>query len=350
MTPEQFCARIGIAHPIIQAPMGGFTPPELVAAVSNAGGLGSLGAPYFTPQQITDAAARIRELTRASFGINVFAGGYATENTIDPAPMLALLAEIHAELDLPPPSLPPLGKSPLKGKIDAVVAAKPAVFSFAFGIPERADIARVQASGSFVIGTATNVAEAKALNEAGVNAIAAQGGEAGAHRGTFIGRFEDSMMPVRELVSAIVQVTDLPVIAAGGLMTGADVADLIKRGAVAGQLGTAYLPCPESSAAPTHKDALMAARSDETRVTRAYSGRHARGIVTEIMRRLDPRPEIILPFPLQNDLTRPLRNAATKAGDARWLSLWAGQGVSRSRQMPAGKLTTVLIAELLAAR
>jgi nitronate monooxygenase len=346
MTSQDFCARLHLAHPIIQAPMGGFTPPELVAAASNAGALGSLGAPYFTQAQIAETVARIRERTDKPFGVNVFAGGYAAENTIDPAPMLAIVAEMHAELKLPPPVLPPLGKIPLREQIDAIVAARPPVFSFAFGIPDAAELARVRAAGIYIIGTATNVAEAEALAAAGVDAIAAQGGEAGAHRGTFIGRFEDSLIPIRQLLPAILAKTSLPVIAAGGLMSGGDIAEVLRLGAVAAQLGTAFLCSPESGAVPAHKAALMAARSDTTTVTRAYSGRHARGLVTEMMRRIDPCPDFILPFPLQNDLTRPLRNAANKAGDARFISLWAGQGVARCRALPAAELVKILAAEL----
>jgi nitronate monooxygenase len=344
-----FLARFGLAHPIIQAPMGGFTTPKLVAEVSNAGGLGSIGAPYFSPEQIAREIADVRAMTSRAFSINVFAGGYAAENTVDPAPMLKLIGEIHGELGLPPPVLPPLGKIPVSAQIDAIVAARPPIFSFAFGIPSESDLRKVRDAGIFIIGTATNVEEARALEKAGVDAVAAQGGEAGAHRGTFIGRFEDAMTPTLDLVTAITNAVSLPVIAAGGLMDGADIAAALKRGAVAAQLGTAFLCCPEAGTVATHREALLAAKSDTTRVTRAYSGRHARGLVTEFMDRVDPRPDIILPFPLQNDLTRPLRGAATKAGDARFLSLWAGQGVTRCRALSAAELVAALAAERAAA-
>ncbi len=350
MNAQQFLERFQLKHPVIQAPMGGFTTPKLVAEVSNAGGLGSIGAPYFTPEKIAQEIADVRALTSGAFSINVFAGGYATENTVDPAPMLKIIGDIHAELGLAPPVLPPLGKIPVSAQIDAIVAARPPIFSFAFGIPSERDLKKVRDAGIFIIGTATTVEEARALEKAGVNAVAAQGGEAGAHRGTFIGRFEDAMMPTLDLVTAITRAIALPVIAAGGVMDGADIAAALKRGAVAAQLGTAFLCCPEAGTAPTHKQALLAAKKDTTRVTRAYSGRHARGLVTDLMERIDPRPEIILPFPLQNDLTRPLRNAATKAADARFLSLWAGQGVARCRALPAAELVAVLASELAAAK
>jgi nitronate monooxygenase len=349
MAEGQFLQRLGLRCPIIQAPMGGFTTPALVAAVSNAGALGSVGAPYFSPEQIAVEAARIRALTDRPFNINVFAGGYATENAVDPGPMLRLLGDIHDELGLAPPVLPPLGKFPLLDQIEAVIAARPAVFSFAFGIPPAEALARLRAAGCLIVGTATTLVEAKALAAAKVDAIVAQGAEAGAHRGTFIGAFEAAMVPTVTLVEQIVATVPLPVIAAGGLMNGADIAAVLKRGAVAAQLGTAFMCCPEAGTAAAHKQALLDARSDTTAVTRAYSGRPARGLVTEFMRRVDPRPEIILPFPLQNDLTRPMRNAATKAGDRRFLSLWAGQGVARIRAMPAAALVARLAEELVAA-
>lgn len=350
MAAQDFLARLDVKHPIIQAPMGGFTTPKLVAEVSNAGGLGSIGAPYFTPDKIAAEIAEVRALTSRAFSINVFAGGYATENTVDPAPMLKVIGDIHGELGLPPPVLPPLGKNPVSAQIDAIVAARPPIFSFAFGIPSESDLKKVRDAGIFIIGTATSVEEARALEKAGVNAVAAQGAEAGAHRGTFIGRFEDAMTPTLDLVTAITKAIALPVIAAGGLMDGADIAAALRRGAVAAQLGTAFLCCPEAGTVPTHREALLAAKADTTRVTRAYSGRHARGLVNGYMERVDPRPDIILPFPLQNDLTRPMRGAATKAGDARFLSLWAGQGVARCRSLPAAELVARLVSELAAAR
>lgn len=345
---SDFLDRLGLTQPIIQAPMaGGFTSPDFVAAVSAEGAQGSLGAAYMTAEQIGDAVARIRSLTGRPFGINLFSGGYATRSDVDPAPMLALFAEIHAELGLPAPVLPKLAKDPFAAQLPAVLEAQPRVFSFTFGLPPAAAIAALKARDIVILGTATNVAEAKALADLGVDAIVAQGEEAGGHRGTFIGSFEDAMVPTLDLVSQIKAAFAIPVIAAGGLMDGRDIAKALAHGAVAAQLGTAFIACPEAGTAQTHKQALLNAKTDTTEITRAYSGRPARGLHTAFMART--KPEFILPFPQQNDLTRPMRGAAAKLGKADYLSLWAGRGVTRSRALPLKDLVRTLAAELQAA-
>ena len=323
---------------------GGAGTPALVAAVSNAGGLGSWGGAYSTPQQILEAAAQIRALTSKPFALNLFAGGYHPERTIDPAPIMALMTRIHAELALPPPVLPPNPQSPFDDQLAAVIEARPAMFSFTFGIPSADAFARLRKAGILTCGTATTVEEGKALAAAGVDCISAQGEEAGAHRGTFLKSFDASMVPVRELVHGLVEAVSVPVIAAGGLMNGRDIAAMLKLGAAAAQLGTAFLPCPECGTPQAHKDALMAARADATLITRAFSGRQARALPNAF---IDAAEEgWILPFRQQNDLTRPMRNAAGAQGRAEYLSLWAGRGVTRSRQMPAADLMKTLVAEV----
>ena len=348
MAENAFLRKWGIDHPIIQAPMaGGATTPELVAACCNAGALGSFGCAYQTPEQILEAARKVKILTQRPFNINLFAGGYEPHRHADPAAMLALMAQVHAELGLPPPVLPPNPESPFDQQLEAVITAQPAVFSFTFGLPPADVLARLKARGIIVIGTATTVAEAKKLEAAGVDAIVAQGEEAGAHRGTFLKSFEESMVPMRELVRDVVAAVNLPVIAAGGIMDGKDIAAALKLGAAAAQLGTAFLPCPECGTSEAHKHALLAARQDTTVITRAFSGRHARGLNNKFIEMV--KPDDILPFGQQNDLTRAMRGAAAKKGDARYLSLWAGRGVTRSRVLPAGELVKTLIAEIAAA-
>lgn len=340
-----FLQALGIEHPIVLAPMaGGAGTPELVAAVSNAGGLGSWGGAYSSAQQILDAARAIRALTRKPFALNLFTGGYGPHPAVDPAPMLALMQDVHAELGLPAPVLPPAPANPVDVQIEAVLEARPAVFSFTFGIADRAAIAQMKKRGILVSGTATTVDEARALEEAGVDSISAQGEEAGAHRGTFLKSFEQSMVPVRDLVHGIVAAVKIPVIAAGGIMDGRDIAEIFSLGAVAAQLGTAFLPCPECGTPETHKRAILNAREDTTVITRAFSGRHARGLRNAFIDRV--ASDAILPFRQQNDLTRPMRGEAAKQGKAEYLSLWAGRGVTRARQMPAGDLVKTLVAEI----
>jgi nitronate monooxygenase len=337
---------LGIEHPIIQGPLGGGpSTPELVAAVSNAGGLGSLGAAYMTPVQITDAIQRIRTLSSRPFNVNLFAGAWSIDPNFDAGPMLALLAEVHETLELPPPVAPTPEPDPFPAQLEAVLDARPPIFSFTFGIPDGDAMSCLKARGIAILGTATTVEEARQLERAGVDAIVAQGAEAGAHRGTFLDSFESSMVPTLDLVRSTAGAVSLPVIATGGLMDGHDVLAAMKAGASAAQLGTAFLPCPESGASEVYKRAILAAKEDTTVVTRAFSGRPARGLRNAFMTSVDGR-ELILPYPLQNALTRPMRTAAAQQGLPDYLSLWAGQGVARARAMPAGDLVRRLIEEM----
>jgi nitronate monooxygenase len=346
MAKTSLLDKLGIEHPILLAPMGGGPgTPELAAAVCEAGGLGSLGASYMTPAQMHEAIRKTRSLTRKPFNVNLFAGGHDVRPPANPGPMLAILAEIHASLGLPAPALPPVLRDPFAEQLEVVLEERPAVFSFTFGIPGREAMARVKARGMMILGTATTVREARLLEEAGVDAIVAQGAEAGAHRGTFADSFEASMVPLADLLRGVVRETSLPVIASGGIMNGGDIAVALANGAAAVQLGTAFLACPESGASEAYKRAILEAGRDTTVITRAYSGRPARGIANAFITRLEGREEIILPYPLQNALTRPMRTAAAQRGEAGCLSLWAGQGVARARSLPAGELVRRLAVE-----
>jgi nitronate monooxygenase len=337
---------------------GGPGTPELAAAVSNAGGLGSLGAAYLRPEEILQSIRRTQALTSRPFAVNLFAGGYAADGNADPAPMLELLSGIHKALGLPPPTIPVLPPDPFREQLEAVVEARPAVFSFTFGIPGRGVFSLLRSRGIAIMGTATIAGEARLLVEAGVDAVVAQGAEAGAHRGTFAVPFEAAMVPTVDLVREIAALA--PVIASGGIMDGRDLAAMLAHGAMAAQLGTAFLTCPESGASPAYKRALLRGASDRrasdrtstdraareaTVITRAFSGRPARGLANAFTDLLAGNQNAILPYPLQNALTRPMRTAAAAQGNPEFLSLWAGQGVARLRQMPAGELTAKLVEE-----
>ena len=281
---------LDIEHPVIQGPLGGGpSTPELVAAVSNAGGLGSLGAAYLTPDQITNTIRRIRALTSRPFNVNLFAGGWSTNPDFDARPMIELLGEVHKKLGIPPPIAPTPAPDPFPSQLEAVLDARPPIFSFTFGIPDRDAMSRLKSRGIVILGTATTVDEARQLERAGVDAIVAQGSEAGAHRGTFLDSFESSMVPTLDLVRATAAAVSLPVIATGGLMDGRDIVAALNAGASAAQLGTAFLPCPESGASDVYKRALLAAKEDTTVVTRAFSGRPARGL-TQRFHRASGRP------------------------------------------------------------
>jgi nitronate monooxygenase len=346
MTTHALLQRLGIEHPILLAPMAGSGgTPELAAAVSNAGGLGAWGGAYSKPDDIAAAIRSIRQLTERPFNINLFAGGYDSECKVDPQPMLEIMREAHARLGLPPPALPPVLGNPFDEQLEAVLEERPPVFSFTFGMPTSAQITALKMRGIAVAGTATTLEEAQTLEQAGVDTIMAQGAEAGAHRGSFAGPFADSMIPLATLVREICASVKLPVIASGGIMDGRDVAAALKLGAAAVQLGTAFLPCPESGAPVAYKRALLEARRDTTVITRAFSGRPARGLTNAFIAMVGEQRGIILPFRQQNDLTRPMRNAAGQQGVADFISLWAGQGVARSRALPAAELVRTLMEE-----
>jgi nitronate monooxygenase len=340
-------ASLELRHPVILAPLGGGpSTPELVAAVSNAGAFGFLAGAYLTPEQITDSVRRLRSLTTRPFGINTFVGGWGAPGSLDATRMLALLKPFHERVGLPAPSVPTLPPDPSPGQLEAILDACPAAFSFTFGIPSPETMARLKERGIVTLGTATTATEARLLERAGVDAILAQGAEAGGHRGTFAGAFEDAMTPTLQLVREISRAVSVPVVATGGIMDGRDIAAALGAGAAAAQLGTAFMACPESGASAAYKRALLAARRDTTVITRAFSGRPARGLTNSFIEAIGGHPDAILPYPVQNQLTRAMRQAAAQKGDPDLLSLWAGQGVGRVRELPAGQLVERLVQEL----
>jgi nitronate monooxygenase len=347
MTAPSLSGLLGIDHSIIQAPMaGGTTTPELVAAVSNAGGLGSIGAAYLAPAQIDEAIAAVRRLTSRPFGVNLFVPQPSAAPPWDAEPMLSFLRAHHAALGLPDPELPETFAPEPGAQWSAVLAANVPVFSFTFGLPEPSMIAAFRARGTRVFGTATNVTEARQLATAGVDAVVAQGSEAGAHRATFAGKFDRSMIGTLALVPQVVDAIDLPVVASGGIMDGRGIVAAEVLGAAGVQLGTAFLTTNEAGTSQAYREALLRARDDETVITRAFSGRAARGIANAFIEGMSapdaPEP---LPFPVQNALTGPLRRAAAQQGDAERLALWAGQGVPLVRPSGAAELVALLVSE-----
>lgn len=336
---------LGIEHPIIQAPMAGSTTPEFVAAVSNAGGLGMLGAANLSPAHIAQAVTTIRSLTDRPFGVNLFAGGRGGVREVDPQPMLAVLARYHAELGLPEPVAPDLDADSFPEQLDAILEARVPVFSFTFGIPGPGVFAELHHHDIAILGTATTVDEARQLAAAGVDAVIAQGSEAGGHRATFAAPFETALIGTMALVPQVVDAVPVPVVASGGIMDGRGMVAAEALGASAVQMGTAFLTCQEADAPDFYKAAIRAAQGEQTALTRAFSGRPARGIVNEFMHAFSSREEAILPFPLQNAATRPLRSEAAVRGDTRFLSLWAGQGAALARDLPAAELVRQLVEE-----
>jgi nitronate monooxygenase len=345
--------QFNLTCPVIQAPMaGGGDTPALVASVCNAGGLGCLGAAYLTPALIADAARTIRAHTTRPFGINLFAPVPVPDLTPDSRAVVDLIAPFFEELGLPSPDLPRAAPIPFHEQLAAALDSGAAVFTFTFGILPADAITAIKNCGLFLMGTATTVDEALALERAGVNAIVAQGSEAGGHRGTFSGDFNAGMIGTISLVPQVVDAVRVPVVASGGIMDGRGIAAALALGADAVQLGTAFLTCEEAGVPEAYKRAILGAHENDTRVTRAFSGRPARGIVNRFMREVENAATAgaILPFPLQNALTRPLRSAAARQGRAEFLSLWAGQGVRLARRLRASELVARLARETDAAR
>ena len=342
----RLATRLDIEYPIIQAPMaGGLDTPTLAAAVSGAGALGFLGAAYLSPDQILAAGQAVRARTSRPFGINLFAPLPTPEPPGDLSLALKRVAPFFTELGLEPPTPPKPSGYSFDEQLHAVLESGGSVFSFIFGSLPAATIAAIKAKGLFAIGTATTVDEALELEREGVDAVIAQGSDAGAHRGTFLADFESSMIGTMSLVPQVADAVSIPVIAAGGIMDGRGIAAALALGASGVQMGTAFLTCDESGAPGAHRDAILNARENQSRVTRAFSGRPARGIVNRFMDEVEKAPSAILPFPLQNSLTRPLRTAAAQQGRAEFLSLWAGQGVRMARRQPASELVRRLVAE-----
>jgi nitronate monooxygenase len=338
--------RLGLRHPVIQAPLaGGGDTPALVAAVCEAGALGFIGASYLTPRQIAEASQAVRAQTGCPFGVNLFAPLPAPEAPRAPGRALERLEAFYAELALPPPELPTLAADSFDEQLAAALESGASVFSFTFGVLPAAALEAIKARGMFVMGTATTVGEAVSLEQAGVDAIVTQGSEAGGHRGTFAGAFEAGLVGTMALVPQVVDAVRVPVIASGGIMDGRGIAAALALGASAVQMGTAFLTCHEAGIPDAYKDAILGAHEDGTRLTRAFSGRPARGIVNRFMTEIDRTPEAILPFPLQNTLTRPLRSAAAKQGRAEFLSLWAGQAARLARRQSAADLIARLAKE-----
>lgn len=326
---------------------GGATTPALVAAVSNAGALGFIAAAYSSAEQIAEAALAVRALTKQPFGINLFVPVEAAPPPADTRPALDALAPYHAELELPPPTMPARIIHPFDEQLAAALESGASVFSFTFGLLPDGAMDAAKARDMLVIGTATTVDEAIALEQSGVDAIVAQGSEAGAHRATFGTSFEAAQIGTMALVPQCVDAVSVPVIASGGIMDGRGIAAAFALGAVAVQLGTAFLTTEEAGIPAAYKDAILAARETDTKVTRAFSGRAARGLVNRFMIEIEAHGAAAnLGYPAQNALTRTLRTEAAKQNRAEFLSLWAGQGLRLTRPEPAALLVRRVAEEL----
>ncbi|EEM00274.1 2-nitropropane dioxygenase (Nitroalkane oxidase) [Bacillus mycoides DSM 2048] len=321
-----------IKYPIIQAGMAGaITTSELVAAVSNSGGLGTLGAGYMSPEQIREAIYKIRELTNKPFGVNLLLTKeiQIEEEKVNEAKVL--LSGVNRELGIEEEKTLKLPKS-YKEQLQVLLEEKVPVVSFAFQTLEKEEIDDLKKEGIKVIGTATHVAEAKALAKLGVDIIVGQGSEAGGHRGTFIGKEQDAMIGTFALIPQLVaEVPHIPIVAAGGVMNGQGLVAAFALGAEAVQMGSAFLTSEESITHDVYKEAILHSTDTSTTVTRAFSGKYARGIRNEFIEKHEGREENLPMYPVQNVLTSKIRQEAAKQNKEEYMSLWAGQASSLAR-------------------
>lgn len=345
--PTPFTQAFSLQHPIVQGPFGGgLSSVALAVAVSEAGGLGSFGAQPLSGAEILALAQTLRAQTSKPFALNLWVPLGPEPEPAELAAAWAAAAERLAPrfqaLGLPWPELPTSFGPSYEEQVEAILEARPPVFSFIYGLPSAEVLAACKARGILTLGTATQVAEAEALAAAGVDAVVVSGSEAGGHRASFLGRPEASPA----LGALLPQVADrvaLPLVAAGGVADGRGVLSAFLNGAHAVQVGTAFLACDESGASPAHRAALWGPGSGASELTRAFSGRLARGIRNAFMAEFEG--EAVAPYPVQNAITTPLRRAAMEAGQPEGLALWAGQNAPLLKHRSARAVFNFLLAD-----
>ena len=338
-------------HPIVQAPMaGGVSVPQLVGAVAEAGGLGFLAAGYKTADGMYQEIKTLRGLTGRPFGVNLF---MPQPEYADPAAVEVYAHQLAGEATWYDTELgdPDSGRDDGYDAKLAVLLDNPVpVVSFHFGVPSSDVLDSLRRAGTFTLVTATTAEEALAVQRAGADAVIVQGVEAGGHQGTHRDNPEadGAAIGLLSLIAQVRETVDLPLVAAGGIMRGSQIAAILAAGASAAQLGTAFLATPESGAHTLHKQALTNPLFVRTELTRAFSGRPARGLVNRFLREHGPYAPAA--YPEIHHLTSPLRKKAAASGDAQGMALWAGQGHRMARDIPAAELVRVLVDETAAAR
>jgi nitronate monooxygenase len=349
-TENRLTARLGLQIPIIQGPLGGLSSQRLTAAVSNYGGLGSFGAHGLKPETIRKVIREIKDLTAKPFAMNLWVSmedetAFAsTEEAFHRS--LAPLADHIESVGGDKPSYHAYEPIRFEDQVQVLLDEGIPAFSFIYGIPARQILDEFRRRGIVLIGTSTTVDEAVALEQAGVDVIAASGFEAGGHRGSFLQSSEDSLTGTMALVPQVVDAVELPVIAAGGIGDARGIVAAFALGAESVQMGTVFLACEESGASTLHRGALLNDQAKQTALTRGFTGRLARGIKNRLLDELNKRETEILPYPLQRILMRSLSIPAEKAGRTELLPLWAGQSASLSRHTDVRALLDSLVKEV----
>lgn len=345
---SSFAARLRI-YPIIQAPMAGVATPELAAAVSNSGGLGSIGIGASSVSQAKEMITRTKALTSKPFNVNVFCHAPALRNEPLERAWLQRMEPLFQECEMDvPTSLNEIYKSFIADEeaFQMLLEERPAVVSFHFGLPTAQQVSLLKNEGICTLATATNLDEARQIQRLGIDAIVAQGIEAGGHRGVFDLDAVDEQLTMPVLVRLLVKNTDIPIIAAGGIMDGQGIHAALELGAAAAQLGTAFILCPESAANEGYRAALRSEHASNTRLTSVFSGRPARGIVNQFIQHLDMGSQTqVAAYPLAYDAAKRLSAAAAKKGNHKFAAHWAGQGAPMARELPAEDLMNKLIEE-----
>jgi nitronate monooxygenase len=336
---------IGIRLPIIQAPMAGSQGSELAIAVSNAGGLGSLPGTMLAPEGMRAELQAIRAATDQPFNVNFFCHAPPAAQATREAAWREFLAPYFREYGIDPREGSGGGsRTPFSAAAaDALEPFKPKVVSFHFGLPSADLVARVKSWGSKVLSSATTVEEAVWLEQRGVDAIIAQGAEAGGHRGIFLSQDLTTQVGTFALLPQVVKAVRVPVIAAGGIADAAGVAAALSLGAAGVQLGTVYLLCPEAKTSAVHRAALKSQHASHTAITNVFTGRPARGIMNRLMAELGPINDAAPAFPLAADALAPLRKKAESLGSGDFSPMWAGQNTSGCKEISAAELTRALI-------
>ena len=348
-TENRLSLRLGLRYPIIQGPLGGLSSQRLTAAVSNYGGLGSFGAHGLKPEAIRKVIREIKGLTPKPFAMNLWVSmedeGALTSTEDAFHRSLAPLAKHIESVGGAKPSYRPYEPIRFEDQVQILLDEGVSAFSFIYGIPSKQILDEFRRQGVALIGTATTVDEAIALELAGVDVIAASGFEAGGHRGSFLQPPEDSLMGTMALVPQVVDAVRLPVVAAGGIGDARGIVAAFALGAEGVQMGTAFLVCEESGATTLHRKSLLSGQA-KTALTRGFTGRLARGIKNRLLDELNQKDVEILPYPLQRALVRHLSISAEKAGRPEFLPLWAGQSANLSRCNDVRALLDALVNEV----
>lgn len=335
----------GIEHPVIQAPMAGAQVSALAIAASNAGALGSLPCAMLGVEAMAKELAAIRAATDRPFNVNFFCHVPPAPDADREMAWRERLAPYYAEFGIDAAKVPAgPGRAPFTAEAaDALADFRPRVVSFHFGLPPRELLTRVKAWGSKVLSSATTVEEARWLERQGVDAIIAQGSEAGGHRGMFLGGELTTQLGTFALLPQVVDAVDVPVIAAGGIADAAGVRAAFALGASGVQVGTAFLLCPETTISAVHRAALKSEAARHTALTNLFTGRPARGIVNRLMRELGPMSDAPPAFPLATAAIAPLRAEAERRGSGDFSPLWSGQNASGCREVPAAEIVRGLL-------